>query len=140
MIFMFETCVEISSQCSIFLIMMNGDRFSNFGEIFSSCLAFLFVGALILTPFYTIIAGYKLYKAKKNRDRKRVKALKPIFEDKNLKSFMAIQYSSIFILRRYALLFLIIFFPDARNAFINFSTINTLLMCCYIAHFKPFCE
>ena len=90
MIFMFETCVEISSQCSIFLIMMNGDRFSNFGEIFSSCLAFLFVGALILTPFYTIIAGYKLYKAKKNRDRKRVKALKPIFEDKNLKSFMAI--------------------------------------------------
>ena len=137
---MFETCVEIAAQCSIFIIMINGDRFSNFGELFSSCLAFFFVGALNFTPLYTIIAGYRLYKAKRNRDRKRVKALKPIFADKNLKSFMAIQYSSIFILRRYCLLLLIIFFPSARNTFINFSTHNTLLMCCYIAHFKPFCN
>ena len=110
-VFMLEGCVELGLGASVSLLMLDSDRVSSFWECFSTGLAIFFCIILSIVPFYTMIAGYRLYKAKKKRDRKTVRKLRPIFNGKRLKNAIAIQHATFFFVRRYMMMFLLVFFP-----------------------------
>ena len=135
---MLEGCIELGLNGSVSIIMINRDRLSNFSEFFSTLLAIFFCISLAIAPFYTLFAGYKLYKAKKDRNSKVIDQLLPIFEGKDLKKALAIQYSTFFFVRRYILMFLFVFFPRMVLTQIYINVSLTLLMLLFVIHVQPF--
>ena len=111
-VFLLEGCVELSMTASICVLKLNSDRFANFGEIFSTLLMFVMIFALIVAPIYIVISGYRMHKAKLAHDRQTVKKYLPLFKNIKTKSFLAVQYSSLFFLRRYCMVLMIIYFRE----------------------------
>ena len=115
---MLEGCIELGLNGSVSIIMINKNRISNFSEFFSTLMAIFFCISLAIAPFYTLFAGYKLYKAKKERNNKVIDQLLPIFEGKDLKKALAIQYSNFF----FVSLFLIVIFLGLRFTSLDFNS------------------
>ena len=125
MVFLLESCVEIGITCGICLTMMNGDRVSSFWEILSTSLAFFFAGALVIAPLHILITGIKVRNAVKEGDKEFVEHNQQLFEDKRLDSSLAVQHSTVFFLRRYVLMAMIVFLPSSRNTQLNVQIIST---------------
>lgn len=65
-----------------------------------------------MAPIYTLVAGYKLYRARQRKDKETIEKYGAIFEGKRFKSFLAIQYTTIFFLRRFLMLYVILFMNE----------------------------
>ena len=140
MVFMLESCVEIGITSSICLLMINGDRVSSFWEVFSTCLAFFFAGALVIAPLHVLISGIRVNRAYNEGDDEAVEENGHLFEGKNLESGLAVQHSTIFFVRRYILMFLVVFLPETRNTQITVQINATLLFIAFVMHSKPYTE
>ena len=92
--------------------MLNADRFSTFAEILSTGLTFFFTLVLAIIPIWTLIVGFKFHRAQKQKDEKTVEKYLPLFEGKRLNSLLALQYPTIFLIRRYAMIALIFMAKD----------------------------
>ena len=90
MVFLLESCVEIGITCGVCLTMMNADRVSSGWEVFSTCLAFLFAGALVIAPLHILITGVRVYQAYKYGDDDFIEKNKDLFADKNLENGLAV--------------------------------------------------
>ena len=138
MVFMLEGCVELGISVGVSMKKLNSDRFSNGSEILSSLLAFFFMVMLVLAPIYSMVAGIRLYRAKKRGDEETVEKYEAIFEGKRMESSGAIQYSTLFFARRYALMAAIVFSPDSRNTHIFMMVLFTVFVLGFIKHVRPF--
>ena len=94
---------------------MNTDRISNPGEVLSTSLMCFMVLALLIAPIYILVIGYRLNKAKLAHDRVTVKKYVALFEGKKIKSFLAVQYNTLFFLRRYCMMAMIVYWRESRN-------------------------
>lgn len=116
---------------------MNADRVSNFSETFSTVLAVFMALALLAAPIYMFIIGNQIYKAKIEGDRKKVKHLEPLFANKRLRNWFAIQHNLLFFVRRYMLMAAIVFFPENLFLQITIQVHFTLIMLCYTYTQRP---
>lgn len=115
MIFMLESCFELGITCGISLTMFTPDRVSNVSEVISSALAFLVAGVLIIAPLHNLIMGVKLSHAVRDKDQAYIDENQELFADKRLESRLAIQHGTIFFIRRYILILLLVLLPKMRN-------------------------
>ena len=139
MIFILEGCLELAMTCSICLSMLNAERFSTFSEILSTCLTFFFTLVLAVIPIWSLIVGCIFHRAQKLKDEKTVKKYLPLFEGKRLNSLLALQYPTIFIVRRYVMIALIFISKDLIVQLVTNSQL-ALLSTCYILYAQPFTE
>ena len=93
---------------------------------------------LVIIPTYLFIVGIKLYKANKRNDEQTVERYSHIFEDKRFNNPLAIQYVVVFLLRRFALISLLVFARGQSTIQVIGYLILSFLMLVYIKKVGPF--
>ena len=108
--FLVESCLEIGLTGLISLkIRSTEENFGNFWNTVSTLLAIISVAGLIASPIYFMYASYKYHKYYDEDVTIREK-YHPLFEEFYRKSIYAINYPTVFFLRRYALVIVLVFF------------------------------
>ena len=107
-------------------------------EALSSTLAYWFAVLLVASPIYMVISGVRLYRAEKAKDEEQIARFLPLFEGKRTSSLGAIQHSTIFFLRRYLLIFVLVIYRDWRFLQIHISMSAAIIMTSYTIIMRPF--
>jgi hypothetical protein len=94
---------------------LSKDRVSTFWETFSTVICFAFAVALVVAPVLIFVAGNRMYKATKADNKEDIAKHEALFDGKRAESWFAIQYNTIFFLRRYIVMATIVFFTDYKN-------------------------
>ena len=93
---------------------------------------------MLVAPIYMMFVGVKLYYARHARNRPVVRKYRDLFAGLKTKKALAIQYNTLFFLRRYTLMAIIVFLPDARGTQINVSFFFTFFVLVILLDVKPF--
>lgn len=140
LVFFLESCVELGFTCSTCIIMINKDRFSTGWEVTGTIMMFGFTICLVIAPLLLLRAGCKYRTAIKKDDKDVIERYEPYFEDKRSDSGLAVHTGTLFFLRRYILMLLIVFAPEKRNVQIGVFIYLTLAWILIFVHAKPFKE
>ena len=117
---------------------MNEERFSTVWEAISSALAYFFAVLLIVSPIYIITSGMYLFRAVKRNDEMEIQRHLPLFKGKRISSLAAIQHSSVFFMRRYIIIFVLVIYRDYRFLQIQSSMVGALVITLYTIVMRPF--
>ncbi len=119
-------------------LQLDEDRYSNGVEAFSTGLCFFFCAALVAAPIYIMFVGVDLYYARHERNKPVVRKYRDLFSGLKTKKALAIQYNTLFFLRRYSLMAVIVFLPDGRFTQVNISFFFTFFVLVILLDVKPF--
>ena len=94
----------------------------------------------MIAPFYTFVSA-KAYKEgimDEETNDEVSKKYKGLFDSLRFRSIFALNYHTLFFIRRYSVMTVIIFWHYYRLIHINTQLLTTYCFLCYIASFKPF--
>ena len=138
--FLLESCLEVGLTSLISLKIRSVDE--NFGTFWNTISWFLagssLVG-LIISPFYVFYASYKYHKFY-DTDADIRELYHPMFDNYYRRSLYAVTYQTLFFLRRYVMVFVLIFFNTSELLQINLISLSCLVILVYVALHKPFKE
>ena len=137
-LFFAEGALELGFWCSICTVQMRRERWIGGSEAFSSSLMTFTGMCLIIAPIYLFIIGRKLHKAFKEGDTETVEKYSPIFDGKRFSDPHAIQYTVVFLLRRYFLIWMIVFVQHLTVIQVLGFLYSSTLMLAYVLHAKPY--
>ena len=109
--------MDIGIAVGISINLMRAERFSSGSEVFSSSLMLIFAITLIYFPISMCWVTCQVNKKTKNiKERKHLQKLYgPLFPSIRMRSPTAVKFNLIFIIRRYAMIVVLVIIPDERT-------------------------
>ena len=93
---------------------LEAERFSSVWEFASSVLMMFFAASLTAFPFYVCGLTHRVSKSIKEKDKEKFDEFKEIFPSIRMKDTTAIQHNLVFILRRYAMIAVLVISTNNR--------------------------
>ena len=137
-LFLLESCIQLGFSVCISIKFMSNDRFSTVWEAMSSMLVYIFAMALVSVPIYLTISGIRFNRAVKAKDEENIARYESLFVGKRVSSLLAIQHNTVFFIRRYLLIYVIVIYPDHIFKQLMLAMFASLISTSYTIVVKPY--